>query len=160
MRSLTQRLTIKWQDHPLQVWVPFIDSYIDEMLRLEGRGDLSDLSACTCGLHFDWMSIPGYRCDDCHDMRLFCVSCFVFKYLSNPLHRAKVSSLTIIRFSLALEINDQCLERIPDIEPTLIPVVVEIACPESPLSRNSRTRLYWAGVSDCIRVWESIWCGG
>jgi len=43
---------------------------------------------------------------------------------------------------VALEIDDQCLERITDIEPTLIPVVVEIACPESPLSRSSRTQLY------------------
>jgi len=43
---------------------------------------------------------------------------------------------------VALEIDDQCLERIPDIEPTLIPVVVEIARPESPLSRSSRTQLY------------------
>jgi len=43
---------------------------------------------------------------------------------------------------VALEIDDQSLEHIPDIEPTLIPVVVEIACPESPLSRSSRTQLY------------------
>jgi len=43
---------------------------------------------------------------------------------------------------VALEIDDQCLENIPDIEPTLMPVVVEIACPESPLSRSSRTWLY------------------
>jgi len=43
---------------------------------------------------------------------------------------------------VALEIDDQCLEHIPDIEPTFITVVVKIACPESPLSRSSRTRLY------------------
>jgi len=61
---------------------------------------------------------------------------------------------------VALEIDDQCLECIPDIEPTLIPVVVKIACSESPLSRSLRTQLYWAGVSDCMGVFESIWCGG
>jgi len=43
---------------------------------------------------------------------------------------------------VALEIDDQCLEHIPDIEPILISAVVEIACPESPLLRSLRTQLY------------------
>ncbi|KAF8950645.1 hypothetical protein BDZ97DRAFT_1933659 [Flammula alnicola] len=33
-------------DNPLAMWVPYIDIYVNELLRLEGRGDLVSQSQC------------------------------------------------------------------------------------------------------------------
>ena len=55
-----------------------------------------------------------------------------------------------------LESDERCLEQILDIEPTLIPVMEEIAGQDCPLSSSSRTRLHRAGVSDRMSVQEGI----
>ncbi|KAG2112875.1 hypothetical protein DEU56DRAFT_874348 [Suillus clintonianus] len=56
--------------------------FLHEMLRLEGRGELSagPCSGC-CYPH------PEYRCQDCFGITLCCASCMVTAHTHHPLHR-------------------------------------------------------------------------
>lgn len=75
------------QDRPLLQWVPEIDSFLLELLRLEGRCDTNDDAKCSSC----FSSAAKYRCCDCQDLRLYCAECTVEKHRFNPLHRVKVS---------------------------------------------------------------------
>jgi hypothetical protein len=73
---------------PLNAWVPEIDSFTEEFLRLEGRGDAANQTACArCAS----LVPPSLRCDDCEDIRLFCSECIVASHGTLPFHRVKVS---------------------------------------------------------------------
>ncbi|KAF8176561.1 hypothetical protein BJ912DRAFT_1024344 [Pholiota molesta] len=72
------------QDNPLLLWVPYIDRYVEELLRLEGRGDSSDADSCASS---NCLSAPMYRCTDCQDARMFCSACIVAHHQSLPYHR-------------------------------------------------------------------------
>jgi hypothetical protein len=53
------------KDFPLHTWIPEIDIYVSELLRLEGRGDFTqDQAACKICLQNDTQYF--YRCIDCH----------------------------------------------------------------------------------------------
>ncbi|OBZ68735.1 hypothetical protein A0H81_11116 [Grifola frondosa] len=69
-------------DHPLREWISEIPTYLDELIRLEGRcGMTTDLCA-KC----DAAGVL-YRCEDCHDLSLYCGDCTQRCHTRNPLHR-------------------------------------------------------------------------
>ncbi|KAI0740331.1 hypothetical protein C8Q76DRAFT_568472, partial [Earliella scabrosa] len=59
--------------------------YLDELLRLEGRGEFADFP-CLCGAA---ASEAVYRCDDCTDCRMYCQACILASHAAHPLHRIK-----------------------------------------------------------------------
>ncbi|KAM6489836.1 hypothetical protein JOM56_014648 [Amanita muscaria] len=64
-----------------------IPNFLDELIRLDGRGDFADQSACgRCGHKFD-NEIVSYRCCDCAYDKLSCKQCTVKFHVHNPLHR-------------------------------------------------------------------------
>ena len=66
------------------------ERYVDELLRLEGRGGWNaSCGGCPVVLHGG----VGLRCDDCHDLGLYCVACCLRAHRQHPLHRIKVSYL-------------------------------------------------------------------
>ncbi|KAI0748683.1 hypothetical protein C8Q80DRAFT_1219730 [Daedaleopsis nitida] len=70
-------------DRPLLQWRALIDSYLAELLRLEGRGVFTDGCCATCQVTMQ----GGHRCEDCHDATLHCTSCIIAAHRQNPFHR-------------------------------------------------------------------------
>ncbi|KAJ7763723.1 hypothetical protein B0H16DRAFT_1661737 [Mycena metata] len=69
---------------PLKAWIPLRDEYLDEMLRLEGRGGLVAQSICaTCR-----KANPTFRCahQTCIGPEMFCAGCIVEKHAFLPTH--------------------------------------------------------------------------
>lgn len=66
--QLSPKLNIMYQDTPLLAWIPERQAFLDETLRLEGRGN-SGIS-CRCGL-----AAPLFRCRDCFGTQMFCQEC-------------------------------------------------------------------------------------
>ena len=86
------------QDNPLLLWLPHIDIYVDELLRLEGLGDSSTQLVCA-GMDSEAFighpnPEPSLRCRDCVDVRLYCTKCIVNTHKTQPFHRIQVSNLT------------------------------------------------------------------
>lgn len=75
-------LMIMPQDTPLLVWMRERQIFLDETLRLEGRGTQS---LCCCGL-----DAPRFRCRDCFGTQMFCHECILCNHTRNPLHRIDV----------------------------------------------------------------------
>ncbi|KAG1768280.1 hypothetical protein EV702DRAFT_1253494 [Suillus placidus] len=68
-------------DNPLLTWLSEHDSYLSEMIRLDGRGDISGTCA-GCG------TAPAlFRCEICDDIQLYCHDCTVTNHLRLPTHR-------------------------------------------------------------------------
>ncbi|KAJ7740338.1 hypothetical protein B0H16DRAFT_1324487, partial [Mycena metata] len=71
-------------DLPFQTWVGHRDEYLDETLRLEGRGDYDVYSTCGgCGT-----SNPSFRCEhqSCYGPGMFCQGCIVARHEVLPTH--------------------------------------------------------------------------
>ncbi|KAH7918408.1 hypothetical protein BV22DRAFT_981947, partial [Leucogyrophana mollusca] len=93
--------------------------YLDELLRLEGRGSCDHGSGChSCH------GAPGlYRCDDCFGPSMWCQSCVVSNHAHNPLHRIKewngqfFEHITLkglgLRVQLGHEVGDLCIRPEP-----------------------------------------------
>ncbi|KIK34338.1 hypothetical protein CY34DRAFT_98209 [Suillus luteus UH-Slu-Lm8-n1] len=64
------------------MWLKDRTLFLQEMLRLEGRGDLSAEPCSGCGDPH-----PEYRCEDCFGTELCCSSCTVMAHKDHPLHR-------------------------------------------------------------------------
>ncbi|KAI0747825.1 hypothetical protein C8Q80DRAFT_1316398 [Daedaleopsis nitida] len=73
-------------DRPLLQWRVLVDSYLAELLRIEGRGVFTDGQCASCKMPLQ----GGYWREDCHDATLFCASCIVVAHGQNPLHRTQV----------------------------------------------------------------------
>ncbi|KAJ7827784.1 hypothetical protein B0H14DRAFT_2595099 [Mycena olivaceomarginata] len=68
-------VTVKPKRYVNSTWVTHRDEYLDEMLRLEGRGNIEVYSACgSCGAEN-----PAYRCESqtCYGPGMFCRTCIV-----------------------------------------------------------------------------------
>ncbi|KAG2739545.1 hypothetical protein P692DRAFT_20755538 [Suillus brevipes Sb2] len=69
------------QGEALRLWQSDADLFLEEFLRLKGRGDYSQ-DTCACG-----EVVATYRCQDCHGCELFCHLCMIRIHDRLPLHR-------------------------------------------------------------------------
>ncbi|KIK73763.1 hypothetical protein PAXRUDRAFT_177552 [Paxillus rubicundulus Ve08.2h10] len=69
---------------PLKFWLPERSSFVDEFVRLEGRGNSCQWTSCSCGYEE-----PEHCCDDCFSQHLSCKECTVQAHRNLPLHRIK-----------------------------------------------------------------------
>ncbi|KAJ2985835.1 hypothetical protein NUW54_g10014 [Trametes sanguinea] len=69
-------------DRPLLRWRTEIDTYLGEMLRLEGRGDFTEGICYVCK-----SGAAAFHCDDCFGHGLLCAACMVSSHHRQPLHR-------------------------------------------------------------------------
>ncbi|KAG1893303.1 uncharacterized protein F5891DRAFT_1196533 [Suillus fuscotomentosus] len=76
-------LTINLQDDPILLWLNERETYLNELLYLEGQGK-NDHEACSCR-----KPSPSFRCQDCFSTELFCHECVLSLHASAPLHRIK-----------------------------------------------------------------------
>ena len=83
---------------PLASWVLHRDEYLDELMRLEGRGRYEHLCA-GCNTPF-----PNFRCKDCIHGALWCQACLVKRHSQSPLHVIEVRFLSYI----FLFVSDGC----------------------------------------------------
>ena len=75
------------QFDPLDRWRKEIPVFLDEILRLDGRGDFIDQDLCPrCEL-----GQATFRCRDCFSDELACQTCTVSFHSHNPFHRIEVS---------------------------------------------------------------------
>ncbi|KAJ7912792.1 hypothetical protein B0H13DRAFT_2232409 [Mycena leptocephala] len=75
-------------DATLQQWVPHIDRYLAEFLRLEGRGCVAREWCPACPRETRAAN-PAYRCMDCFFPDLLCAECCVVKHKEHPLDRVE-----------------------------------------------------------------------
>ncbi|KAH7906050.1 hypothetical protein BJ138DRAFT_1138106 [Hygrophoropsis aurantiaca] len=104
-------------DKPLLQWIPERSVFLDEFIRLEGRGDYrnNDSNICICGSE----ERPVYRCQDCFSLRLLCQVCIVLLHAQVPLHRIQewngkfFESITLkglgLRIQLGHDVGQTCL---------------------------------------------------
>ncbi|KAG1746426.1 hypothetical protein EDB19DRAFT_1952649 [Suillus lakei] len=69
-------------DHLLLVWLKDRPLFLEEILRLEGKGNLRNVPCSGCG-----DLSPNYRCEDCFGVNLQCSSCIKTAHQLHPLHR-------------------------------------------------------------------------
>ncbi|KAF8673069.1 hypothetical protein AX14_005424 [Amanita brunnescens Koide BX004] len=100
-------------DFPLHAWIPEIDNYVSEFLRLEGRGKHCSTTCArshTRG-HLQTSDDPLYRCRDCHDVRLLCKQCTIEAHQPHPLHRIQLwngaffESISLKTLGLVIQLN-------------------------------------------------------
>jgi hypothetical protein len=78
------------QGEALRMWQSDADAFLEEFLRLDGRGDYVK-DQCTCGRQG-----AIYRCQDCHGCELLCHECMIHIHDRQPLHQMEVCALLII----------------------------------------------------------------
>ncbi|THU79838.1 hypothetical protein K435DRAFT_696936, partial [Dendrothele bispora CBS 962.96] len=64
------------------------DSYLSELLRLDGRH--YSMSQVTCSDCSTPVTSLGYRCLSCEDSRMYCKACMVGNHSQNPFHRIQL----------------------------------------------------------------------
>lgn len=69
---------------PLLGWMSERDTYLAELIRLDGRGE--HVSSICAGCHALALS----RCVDCDDLQLYCHECTVSNHVRSPTHRIQV----------------------------------------------------------------------
>jgi hypothetical protein len=75
---------LQLQDNPLRCWQQSeITLYLEEMIRLEGRGGETICFRCGSGEAV-------FRCNDCLGAGLWCQPCLLVDHMRNPLHRIEV----------------------------------------------------------------------
>lgn len=67
------------------IWLEHRDEFLQELLRLEGRGDYIDETCAICR-----KESGVYRCQSCMGKQLLCKGCVVQNHLFNPLHIIEV----------------------------------------------------------------------
>ncbi|KAI0684985.1 hypothetical protein C8T65DRAFT_712842 [Cerioporus squamosus] len=96
-------------DRPLLVWIKEAGAYLNELLRLEGRGAYT-AKICSCGREG---ALAIYRCEDCSDVRLYCQGCIVASHQAHPVHRIKrwrnghFSAVTLKSLGLRIQLGHQ-----------------------------------------------------
>ncbi|KAG1740110.1 uncharacterized protein EDB91DRAFT_1237346 [Suillus paluster] len=78
------------QDDPQKQWVPECDNFLEEFIRLEGRGD----DGWSRHYHGEQGCInqPFIWCIDCEGLQLYCQSCVISLHCTMPLHRVEIWS--------------------------------------------------------------------
>ena len=86
-------LTILFQYRPIQDWLPHRQSYLDELLRHDGRK--ADISQCCSA--FSCTNSSSFICRDCMHSNSYCQSCLLERHQNLPFHRIMVTSSTLHR---------------------------------------------------------------
>ncbi|KAI0039074.1 hypothetical protein FA95DRAFT_1504685 [Auriscalpium vulgare] len=75
--------------NPVKDWLPLRDTYLDEMMRLDGLGDHTDLPMCLgcSGKEGGASSVGEFRCESCTGGVLMCADCTVSAHATHPFHR-------------------------------------------------------------------------
>jgi hypothetical protein len=73
---------------PEQDWLEKQTTILDELVRLEGRGEYGGFTTCGWGGCMSTDAV--FRCKDCVDARMHCQHCMVAKHDVNPFHRIQV----------------------------------------------------------------------
>jgi len=74
------------KDVPLKTFTKYRERYLDEMLRLDGRGSSLQYDLCPqCNA-----SEPTIRCIDCWNSSILCSACTIEKHVDLPLHQIEV----------------------------------------------------------------------
>lgn len=77
--------------HQQQLWAAQRrQTYLEEIYRLEGRGFANGRGNLTHVCHND-ESEGKYRCIDCFDKNLYCLTCTLHQHSRSPLHRIEVT---------------------------------------------------------------------
>jgi hypothetical protein len=70
----------------MQVWMSDTSLFLEEFIRLDGRGDSIGQSHCVpCSA-----PEPNYRCRDCYSRRLYCKDCLLHHHAQNLFHHVEV----------------------------------------------------------------------
>ncbi|PPQ76859.1 hypothetical protein CVT26_001497 [Gymnopilus dilepis] len=121
-RSLLDALR---QKRPHVVWMELHrQSYLDEMLRWEGRADASCQDKCLdcVARSTNPQGLAEYRCSDCFIPDLTCASCCVKRHRTNPFHRiekwsnSRFVNVSLKDMGLKIQLNHmgmQCSNPIP-----------------------------------------------
>lgn len=88
-KSVTLLIIGSIKDNPLLLWIPLVDTYVEEMLRLEGPGNAFDQVTCA-GCKLVLKDAAYHRCHDCFDTYLWCTDCLVERHRNHPFHRIQV----------------------------------------------------------------------
>ena len=76
------------QDNPLLLWMAERDTFLNELIRLEGTGDFTTNGKCEL-----CRNDGTYRCLDCHAVQSLCGGCLSRVHSFNPFHIVEVSLL-------------------------------------------------------------------
>jgi hypothetical protein len=88
---------IAFEDDPLSMFMPEVDSFLREFLRLEGRGDHTYLNCPNCETR-----AASIRCEDCFNGNMWCQDCTIDSHKHSPLHRVWVCVLDILLIPVPL----------------------------------------------------------
>ncbi|KIK33966.1 hypothetical protein CY34DRAFT_98770, partial [Suillus luteus UH-Slu-Lm8-n1] len=108
------------KDNPLLQWLPERSAFLDEIIRLEGRGSEGTRLNCCCGTD---NATHLYRCRDCFGVEMVCLTCVVHRHLSNPLHRIDMwngsffQSITLKALGLRVQLGHTPGERCYNAQP-------------------------------------------
>jgi hypothetical protein len=75
-------------------WIPYRETYLDELLRHDGRGSNAALMCSNVGCGGDGI----FKCRECMFENLFCCDCMVRRHSNLPLHRILVSAASCSLF--------------------------------------------------------------
>jgi hypothetical protein len=82
--DITYNLQIQASLSRLQEWLPHRETYVDELLRHDGRAGQRACAGCNSD------SPDLFKCKDCFGGKLLCYVCVVKFHDSHPLHRILV----------------------------------------------------------------------
>jgi len=86
---LTLSRLINYQVDLNSAWLQIRDSQLDELLRHDGKADLS--VTCVCCKK----TSASYKCKNCFGPKVFCLPCLLEEHACHPLHRVFVCSLSL-----------------------------------------------------------------
>ena len=77
------------------MWKDMMDTFLDEFIRQEGRGDFAETNACVKCFNGLESPVDLYRCVDCFSNRLLCRQCLLNAHTDLPFHRIEVCILIV-----------------------------------------------------------------
>ncbi|KAL1658890.1 hypothetical protein GGF50DRAFT_131419 [Schizophyllum commune] len=72
-------------DEPLREFTKYIDEYVEELMRANGRGDAAEHACPTCDPDDPQPAL--YRCTECTGISMYCASCIVQVHAKRPFCR-------------------------------------------------------------------------